>query len=69
MSSKNAEPLSASCNVAKVLIREDFPAPLGPNKPNIPFESSMLMSSNALTPLAYVFESLLIFNVAIAIRI
>lgn len=27
---------SASCRVAKVLISDDFPAPFGPNKPNMP---------------------------------
>jgi len=52
MSSKVAVPESAYCSVASVRIREDFPAPLGPSSPNIPFSNSRLTSTKALTPLA-----------------
>ena len=44
-------PLSASCSVAIVLIKVDFPAPFGPNKPNIPVGIVKSMFFNACTPL------------------
>ena len=43
-------PVSGSCSVAMVRIREDFPAPLGPNSPNIPLSRVSDTLCKARTP-------------------
>ena len=55
MSPNIIEPESGLCNVAIVLIKDDFPAPFGPKRPNIPTPISILKLSIALTPFLYVF--------------
>src|SRR6186713_1356346 len=50
------EPESGSWSVAIVRMSVDFPAPLGPSKPNMPAGMSSETSCRARTPLAYVFE-------------
>ena len=62
MSPKIIDPESGCCNVAIVLIKDDFPAPLGPNKPNIPVPISIDKLSIAFTPFLYVLVKFSIFN-------
>jgi hypothetical protein len=49
-------PEDGSCKEAMVFIKVDFPAPFGPNKPNIPLVIFNETSFNAHTPLGYVFD-------------
>ena len=55
-------PLSNSCSPAMVLINVDFPAPLGPRSPNMPFPTSKVTSFKASTLLEYVLETFFIDN-------
>src|SRR5689334_2803407 len=50
------EPESGCWSVAIVRMSVDFPAPLGPSRPNMPAGMSSETSCKARTPLAYVFE-------------
>ena len=50
------------CRVAMVLIRLDFPAPLGPSRPNIPLSTVRETPPSALTPLEYCFRRLSMTN-------
>ena len=47
---KNGVKAIDNLTIEIVLINEDFPAPLGPNKPNIPVPISILKLSMAFTP-------------------
>src|SRR5579872_130306 len=49
-------PESGSWSVAMVRMRELFPAPLGPRRPNIPLPTVRDTFLSARTPLGYVFE-------------
>ena len=49
-------PESASCRVASVRIRVDFPAPFWPSSPYMPCGIVSVTSSSAFTPFAYVLD-------------
>src|SRR6185503_16833888 len=56
MSPRRTLPESGCCSVAIVRISVDFPAPLGPRRPNIPEGMSSETLFRARTPFEYVFE-------------
>src|SRR5262249_19264003 len=64
-----AVPLSGSCSVARVRIRVDLPAPLGPRSPYIPAGMVSETSSSALTPFGYVLERCSTRRTAFAVAI
>src|SRR5690349_3170906 len=56
MAPRAALPLSASCNVARMRMSVDLPAPLGPRSPYMPTGIVSVTSFSACTPLEYVLE-------------
>src|SRR5919201_4454915 len=55
-SSSWTRPVSGSWSVAMMRMSVDFPAPLGPSKPNMPCGIASETSSSARVPFGYVLE-------------